>query len=160
MNSSTQEQSDESTLLTKNEKTVDLSLPTNDETIKISNSLKWTTFILLCTVTLFSNIDSGVIPAATQKMEDQMHVAETKLGLFGSMDFFGRVIGSLAYIPIINQINRKYLLTGTLIGESISLIIPFFFQTKYLVNLLCRFLAGFNQCTSLLILLFMCSIWT
>ena len=27
----------------------------------------------------------------------------------------------------------------------ISLIIPFFFQTNYLVNLLCRFIAGFNQ---------------
>ena len=106
MNISTQEQSDESTPLAKNENTIDLSL-SNSETIKISNSLKWITFVLLSSVTLLSNIDSGVIPAATQKMEDQMKVAETKLGLFGSMDFFGRVIGSLAYIPIINQINRK-----------------------------------------------------
>ena len=107
MNISTQEQSDESTPLAKNENTIDLSLLNSDETIKISNSLKWITFVFLSSVTLFSNIDSGVIPAATQKMEDQMKVAETKLGLFGSMDFFGRVIGSLAYIPIIIQINRK-----------------------------------------------------
>lgn len=88
MNISTQEQSDESTPLAKNENTIDLSLSNSDETIKISNSLKWITFVLLSSVTLFSNIDSGVIPAATQKMEDQMKVAETKLGLFGSMDFF------------------------------------------------------------------------
>ena len=147
---STQDQSDESSPLAKNQyPTIPQSTVNNttelQSTIPISNRLKWLIFVLLNAVSVLSNIDSGVIPAATQKMEDKMKVAETKIGLFGSMDFLGRVIGSLVYIPIINQINRRYLLTATLIGESISLIIPFFFQSNYIVNLICRIVAGFNQ---------------
>lgn len=52
MNNSTQEQSDESTPLTKNEMSGEQSLINNpkekeEETIKISNSLKWIIFSLV-----------------------------------------------------------------------------------------------------------------
>ena len=94
-----------------------------------------------------STIDGGIIPAATDQMmaPEALNATETQMGWLGSMDYLGRIAGSLVFVAIINTTDRKLILVGTLFIKGVAMMLPFFFRTQFIFNLLLRAAAGFSQ---------------
>ena len=120
---------------------------TETEGIKLSKQIRWIIFITLAAISTLSNLDGGIIPAATNEMQTDMSIREAEIGVFGSIDYLGRIIGSLIFVAIINTVNRRMILIGTLFIKGISLFIPRVpgCDKSYAINLICRGISGFSQ---------------
>ena len=79
------------------------------ETVKIDNKVRWIIFICIAVLSTLSTIDGGIIPAATDQMmaPEALNATETQMGWLGSMDYLGRIAGSLVFVAIINTTDRK-----------------------------------------------------
>ena len=69
---------------------------------------------------------------------------ESEVGLFGSIDYIGRIFGALLMSFLINKIHRRFFFGGCCIFKAITLIIALF-TPNYYVNLIMRFLSGIPQ---------------
>ena len=120
---------------------------TETEGIKLSKQIRWIIFITLAAISTLSNLDGGIIPAATNEMQIDMSIGPAEIGVFGSIDYLGRIIGSLIFVAIINTVNRRMILIGTLFIKGISLLIPRVpgCDKSYAINLICRGISGFSQ---------------
>ena len=120
---------------------------TETEGIKLSKQIRWIIFITLAAISTLSNLDGGIIPAATNEMQIDMTIKPAEIGVFGSIDYLGRIIGSLIFVAIINTVNRRMILIGTLFIKGISLLIPRVpgCDKSYAINLICRGISGFSQ---------------
>ena len=120
---------------------------TETEGIKLSKQTRWIIFITLAAISTLSNLDGGIIPAATNEMQTDMKIGPAEIGVFGSIDYLGRIIGSLIFVAIINTVNRRMILIGTLFIKGISLFIPRVpgCDKSYTINLICRGISGFSQ---------------
>ena len=120
---------------------------TETEGIKLSKQIRWIIFITLAAISTLSNLDGGIIPAATNEMQIDMSIKPAEIGVFGSIDYLGRIIGSLIFVAIINTVNRRMILIGTLFIKGISLFIPRVpgCDKSYAINLICRGISGFSQ---------------
>ena len=120
---------------------------TETEGIKLSKQIRWIIFITLAAISTLSNLDGGIIPAATNEMQTDMDIGPAEIGVFGSIDYLGRIIGSLIFVAIINTVNRRMILIGTLFIKGISLFIPRVpgCDKSYTINLICRGISGFSQ---------------
>ena len=123
--------------------------------IRIKPSVRNMIFICMVSISLFTNLDGGIIPKATSTIIKSMHIQEGEMGNYSSSDYLGRIIGSVLFVVLINKINRLLLLVLTLILKAITLIIPFIFmhsltfdsnsKTLYYICLICRFASGISQ---------------
>ena len=114
--------------------------------IIINNTKRNIIFIILSIIATLSSLDGGIIPQQNENIKkDFGGDNEEKVGLFGSIDYIGRVIGSIIYIIIMGRMNRKIILVVSLIFKSITLIIPFIINTNYEINLIARALSGLSQ---------------
>ena len=132
----------------QNEKLEDIkdTIP-DSQGIKLSKQIRWMLFLTLAAISTLSNLDGGIIPAATKEMQRDMRIGETEIGFFFSIYYLGRIIGSLTFVAIINTVNRRIILVGTLFIKGISLFIPRIpdFDKSYAINLICRGISGFSQ---------------
>ena len=118
--------------------------------VTINSQTRMKIFISMVCISLFTNLDGGIIPRATDQIKMDINIGETEIGYYGSIDYLGRLVGSLIYIIIITKTNRLFLLQATLIMKGISLIIPFIYSGEnftllYFIIMICRFLSGLSQ---------------
>ena len=59
----------------------------------LSRKVRWFMFIVFIFLTLLMNMDHGTIPAATDDIRKDLKIGDDTLGLFGSLVFFGNLIG-------------------------------------------------------------------
>ena len=110
----------------------------------LPRSIRWFLYIVMVIIAIFSSVDGGVIPAATEEIRKALGLNDTDLGTFGSVDFVGRCIGSILFMWVINKINRKYLMVFCLILKALTLFL--FLITKDVLTLnLSRGLSGLCQ---------------
>ena len=103
-------------------------------------------FIVLVAIATLSSLDGGIIPQQNEEIKkDFGGEDEKKVGLFGSIDYVGRVIGSIIFTLIMSKMNRKYMLVITLIFKAITLVIPIIDYNNYILNLIVRALSGISQ---------------
>ena len=99
---------------------------------------------------LISNIlismDHGSIPASVNELR-QLTSYDQSIGLFGSLVYFGSILGSLISFSLINTFDIKLLILISLLGNSICLFtfviienIPFLFLNRVLVGILQSFI--------------------
>ncbi len=102
-------------------------------------------FVVLVLVSIFSSCDGGIIPQQNsiikKNFEDDN---EEKVGLFGSIDYIGRIVGSLIFTIIMGKMNRKMILIITLLFKALTLFAPII-SGKYTLNLIARCLSGISQ---------------
>ena len=117
--------------------------PTN--LIDIDDHSRNIIFVVLVLVSIFSSCDGGIIPQQNsiikKNFEDDN---EEKVGLFGSIDYIGRIVGSLIFTIIMGKMNRKMLLIITLLFKAVTLFAPII-SGKYTLNLIARCLSGISQ---------------
>ena len=115
------------------------------EIIHIDNGARITIYICLVFVSGFSACDGGILPQQVDNIQkDFGSNSASTVGLFGSIDYIGRVVGALFFAAIMGKMNRKMLLVGTLIFKALTLLIALVTPNKT-VNIICRCLSGISQ---------------
>ena len=109
----------------------------------IPKSTRWYVYVLFVVSNIFITMDHGSIPASTWNLY-KLFNSNQEIGLFGSLVFFGNLLGSFIYFFLINTINRKKLLIFSMIFLAICLIT--FIMTTYSLFLLAnRVILGIFQ---------------
>ena len=110
--------------------------------IHISRKIRWIVFSILCCVSILMGVDQGILSSTTNDFKGSM--TEVELGGLGGMIFLGTALGCIFSFLVINKINRKYLLLGTMSFDVLSLF--FTTQTTNIGLLyLCRVVVGFTS---------------
>ena len=135
---------DEKELLLKN-----INLTDNNELIPQENLIDLSpkgrniVFILYLVSNVLISMDHGSIPASINELRQQLTSYDQSIGLFGSLVYFGYIIGSMIVFYYINTFDRKYLLLISLVGNTVCLItfvvienIPFLFLNRIVVGIL------------------------
>ena len=60
----------------------------------LSRKSRWVLFTLFFLVQILMNMDHGTIPAATEEIRKDLNIDDDVLGVFGSLVFFGNLIGT------------------------------------------------------------------
>ena len=120
-------------------------LVSNNELIEINESKRTVIFICLVIVATLSSCDGGIIPQQNIRINEDFDTnGEHQVGLFGSIDYIGRVVGAIIFTIIMGKMNRKMMLVVTLIFKGITLFIPIF-TINYYINIVARCLSGLSQ---------------
>ena len=85
--------------------------------IDIQDSKRNIIFICLVFIGTLSSLDGGIIPQQNSNIQKDFdpNAGEYRVGLFGSIDYIGRVFGAIIFTLIMGRMNRKMLLVSTLI---------------------------------------------
>ena len=123
----------------------------NNSYIEIDSKKRFTIFLTLFMIATFSSCDGGIVPQQNSTIQKEFGGdGEKRVGLFGSVDYIGRIFGAVVFTIIMGRMNRKMLLVYTLIFKTITLFIPLFTykadpDTNYLINNIARGLSGISQ---------------
>ena len=120
-------------------------LEKNDQ-IEINDKLRKNLFYFLCIEYCVSALDGGIIPNQNEHLQEDFEDEdnESRVGLFGSIEYIGRIIGSALMSILINKIDRRLLFSGACFFKCITSLIPIFYK-RYYVNLIARLLSGIPQ---------------
>ena len=111
----------------------------------ISDKKRNIIFIILSIIATLSSLDGGIIPQQNETIKKDFESEdEERVGLFGSIDYIGRVFGSFIFTLIMGRMNRKMILVVTLLFKSVTMIIPII-SKQYYINLIARCLSGISQ---------------
>ena len=121
---------------------------TDSDLIELSDYKRNVIFIVLVIVSILSSCDGGIIPQQNSGIKKHFNKegdeSEKRVGLFGSIDYIGRIIGSLIFIIIMGKMNRKMMLIVTLLFKALTLFVPLAFYGYY-INAVARCLSGISQ---------------
>ena len=102
-------------------------------------------FICLVLVSILSSCDGGIVPQQNSTIQKEFGGdGEKRVGLFGSIDYIGRVVGAIIFTIIMGRMNRKLMLVITLIFKSLTLFVPLI-TVNYYINTVARCLSGLSQ---------------
>ena len=116
----------------------------SEDIININSSIRIKLFLILLLVFTISSADGGIIPYSTETLKKELGITDTQVGIYSSLDFFGRVFGSIIISLFITHNNRKKLLLFSIIFKGLFLCISLF-TINYFINYLARFLTGIFQ---------------
>ena len=121
---------------------------TDSDLIELSDYKRNVIFIVLVIVSILSSCDGGIIPQQNSGIKKHFNKegdeSEKRVGLFGSIDYIGRIVGSLIFIIIMGKMNRKMMLIVTLLFKALTLFVPLAFYGYY-INAVARCLSGISQ---------------
>ena len=118
----------------------------NDEEITINDHFRKTLFYLFCFINCISSCDGGIIPQQNKNMQIDFNDEnrETRVGLFGSIEYIGRIIGAIVMSILINKLDRRIFYTASCFFKSLTCLIPLFTK-NYIINIIARLLGGIPQ---------------
>jgi MFS family permease len=116
----------------------------SEDIINIDSKIRIKLFLILLLIFTISSADGGIIPYSTNTIKKELNISDTKIGIYSSLDFFGRVFGSIIISLFITHNNRKKLLLFALINKGIFLCISLV-TINCFINFLARFLTGVFQ---------------
>lgn len=101
-------------------------------------------FYLFLYVVIFTNYDTGVIPAALLQIQEELNLNYTQQALLGSLPNFGISFASFFVSPLIKKFTAKTLLSVALF-LNIGFCALFSLSTNLLALYFSRFFMGFTQ---------------
>lgn len=107
-------------------------------------SLRKRIFCLFLYVTIFTNFDTGVIPAALININKEMGLNFEQQGLLGSLPYFGISTASFFVSYFIGKMQTKYLLSIA-IFLNVCFCLLFSLSTNVWALYISRFFMGFTQ---------------
>lgn len=60
----------------------------------LSRTTRWFLFFIFFIIQILMNMDHGTVPAATEDIRNDLNIDNEILGIFGSLVFFGNLIGT------------------------------------------------------------------
>lgn len=92
-----------------------------EEIIKLCTTKRLKLFFILSSLNILINMDHGTIPAASNEIKHELKINETALGTFGSLVYFGNLVGALVLIRLIDVLDRKVLLLFAVMTNAIMI---------------------------------------
>jgi MFS family permease len=101
-------------------------------------------FILFAFLNILINMDHGTIPAASNEIKNDLNISHTAIGSFGSLVYFGNLVGAFILTKLIDSMNRIYLTIFTTLFCALMIYLFIIINNLYflLVN---RILVGISQ---------------
>ena len=102
--------------------------------------------IVFCYVYFLSvliNIDHGAVPAALNDISQELDMSQSKMGVMGSMVFFGLFVGSVTASFIMYILEHKTIIWMSLLLNG-TMIWMFTAKSNFYLMCLSRFLTGFS----------------
>ena len=87
-------------------------------------------------------MDTGLFTSASTKIKENLEIDDKKFGLFGSLNHFGRIFGTILFMFIFNYFNRKNLLIISFFIICFS-IFCFTITEKTIILFIARIINGF-----------------
>ena len=113
--------------------------------IKLNTRHRQLIFILLGLVYCISSSDGGIIPQQNKNIQYNFEdEGETRVGLFGSIDYVGRIIGAVVMSLLINRLDRQIFYSGCCLIKAITLFVSTCTENYYW-NLISRLISGIPQ---------------
>lgn len=109
-----------------------------------SNKINKLVLVYIFYLDILVNIDHGAMPAALSDISKDLEMATAKLGLMGSMVFFGLFIGSLSASVFFYRFSYKSIIGWSLIVNGISLG-ALTYKTNFILMCLSRLVTGWSQ---------------
>ena len=125
-------------------------IPTKVDVV-LKRNIRWMIMIINLLISIINSMDTGLFTSASTIIKESLQIDDTKFGLFGSCNHFGRIFGTILFMFIFNYFNRKNLLIISFFINCIS-IFCFTITDKIIILFISRVLNGF--CTSFGIIYF------
>ena len=110
--------------------------------IELSPKIRQIIFVLLSIVYCISSSDGGIIPQQNKNIQYNFEDnGESRVGLFGSIDYVGRIIGAVIMSFLIDLLDRQYFYCGCCVLKAITLFVPTCTENYYW-NIIARLLSG------------------
>lgn len=120
---------------------------TSAKGIMLTKKKRMMIFLILTAVNILLNMDHGTIPAASVEIKNDLNINDTTLGTFGSLVYFGNLIGALFVTKMIDIFDRKVLSIATTIINALFLFLftkvtsrPFLFFIRVVVGIMQSFI--------------------
>ena len=109
---------------------------------KLSEKVIWLLMYILSTIHGLMVIVPGMLSSCITEMKSEFGLSDKEFGMFGTVNGFGSLLGSLAFTLVIEKINHKCLICSMLLINCLCHF-AFFFKLNYSILLGSRFICGF-----------------
>ena len=109
---------------------------------KLSENIIWLLMYIISTIHGLMVIVPGMLSSCITEMKSEFNLNDKEFGMFGTVNGFGSLLGSLAFTLIIERINHKGLICTMLLINCLCHF-AFFFKLEYSLLLMSRFICGF-----------------
>ena len=82
---------------------------------KLSEKVIWLLMYILSTIHGLMVIVPGMLSSCITEMKTEFGLSDKEFGMFGTVNGFGSLVGSLAFTLVIERINHKCLITSMLL---------------------------------------------
>ena len=110
-------------------------------TKKLSEDVIWLLMSIISIIHGLMCISQGMLSSCVTEIKKEFELSDEKYGMFGTINGFGSLIGSLIFTLVIEKINHKNLICTMLIINSLCHF-AFYFKLAYFSLLMSRFISG------------------
>ena len=110
--------------------------------IRLSKKIIWFLLILISLNHAFLYISPGMLSSCISRIKFELKLSDEKYGMFGTINGFGSLLGSIVFTLIIEKSNHKKLMILVLFINCICHF-AFYLKLSYNILLFSRFLSGF-----------------
>ena len=116
-----------------------------NEEITLNTKHRRLIFILIAIEYCISSSDGGIVPQQNKNIKYNFgDTGESRVGLFASIDYVGRIVGALVMSALIDNMNRQVFFSGCCLIKALTLFVSTCTENYYL-NLISRLLSGIPQ---------------
>ena len=116
-----------------------------DTQIELNTKHRLLIFILLSLIFSISSCDGGIVPQQNRNIQYSFEDSgEARVGLFGSFDYVGRILGAVVMSLLIDVADRQILYGGFCLIKALTVFVPAFTENYYW-NIIARLLSGIPQ---------------
>ena len=108
----------------------------------LKRNIRWTIMIIYLLISIIIAMDTGLFTSASTIIKETLQIDDTKFGLFGSLNHFGRIFGTILFMFIFNFFNRKNLLIISFFINCFS-IFCFVITGKIIILFIAKIINGF-----------------
>ena len=122
--------------------TLDELIDKGSSPIELNPKVRQMIFVLLSLVYCISSCDGGIVPQQNKNIQYNFEdEGESRVGLFGSIDYVGRIIGAAVMSFLIDRLDRQLFYSGCCILKSLTLFVSTCTENYY-CNIIARLLSG------------------
>ena len=117
----------------------------SDQPITLNKKHRQMIFILICVEYCISSCDGGIIPQQNKNIQyNFIDTGESRVGLFSSIDYVGRIVGALVMSALIDKLDRRIFFSSCCIFKAVTLFVSTCTENYYW-NLIARLISGIPQ---------------
>ena len=124
------------------ESSVEITSMNSSTKVKLAEPVIWLLMYILSIIHGLMVLAPGMLSSCITEIKAEFQLTDKEYGMFGTINGFGSLLGSLAFTLVIERINHKCLICSMLLINC-ACHFAFFFKMDYPILLGSRFICGF-----------------